>query len=177
MMLRRTRADQVVKIYQLFTNLYQSPREAAVLTVEELEKLCRPLGLAFRGKEIYRAIHHLNSHPDAVPDHLEQIPGVGSYSAAMIRSRLFHGKEAAVDVNVVRILARLSGVPFHHELRRNKNLIAAANLLHHSKHASSLNLALIDLAALICKPLPLCSDCPVNESCKFYLQNQNYVIS
>jgi len=177
MMLRRTKADQVVRVYQTFTHLFQSPEEAAQLSLKEIEKLCRPLGLHYRGSEIYRAIHHLNLHKDAIPDSLEEIPGIGPYSAAMIRSKLFYGREAAIDSNVVRIIARLSGIPFYHELRRNKNLIAAANHLHQTKHASSVNLALIDLAALICKPAPSCSQCPLQTVCKFDLQKQNYFIS
>ena len=170
MMLRRTRADQVVPVYTEFCKRFTTPREALHADPREFQKILQPLGLTWRSRQLRQTVHYLNDsfatrHP--VPDDaLEEIPGVGPYSNAVLRNRLFQERVAAVDSNVARLICRLLGRPHHAESRRNREIIALANRFGNSPHSQDLNLAILDLSALICKPrTPVCLQCPLQKLC------------
>lgn len=171
MMLRRTKAQQVLPVYTRFTERFNTPDEASKLTRNELEELLLPLGLRWRGKQLHSTIAYLKDNHAlrtiGAADDLREIPGVGEYSDAMIRSLLFSEKIAAIDTNTVRIFSRIAGIPFRPDDRRDPRLIAAANRLVQSRTPARINLALIDLAALVCKPTrPECASCPLQRICK-----------
>lgn len=170
MMLRRTRADQVVPVYRHFTATYDTPAKAARLSEARLEELMQPLGLRWRGRQLYQTIQYLRDayakRRPAPADDLRDIPGVGEYSSAMLRNRLFAERVAPIDSNFVRFFYRLLGRPFQADDRRKPELIALANDFVQSKHAADLNLAILDLAALVCRPArPACDECPLAKEC------------
>lgn len=172
MMLRRTRSDQVVSVYEKFTADYQSPAEAASLSENQLRSILGSLGLDWRAAQMHETIAYLKDHYASRAPHKEDeltlIPGVGDYSSAMLRNRLFNAPVAAVDSNVARTFCRLMGQNFHAESRRDKRIIRITNQFVAGKRARDLNLAIIDLSALICKPSkPHCIQCPWMEKCKY----------
>ncbi len=171
MMLRRTRADQVVPVYDEFTRRCETPTDAARLSRPALGKILAPLGLRWRAEQLHDTIHYLRDHyalraPEPSDD-LRDIPGVGEYSEAMLRNRLFGERVAAVDINLVRVISRWEALPFDAETRRRKPFTTLANRFMNSKHARDLNVALLDLSALLCRPVkPACGDCPVRRYCR-----------
>ena len=176
MMLRRTRADQVVPVYRDFVRSFPTPRHALLLPTKDLEGRFRPLGLHWRGRQLRSTISYLHDHfaarKPAADSDFEKIPGVGPYSSAMLQSRLFSKRVAAVDANVARFITRLVGLAHHAESRRDPELISMANRFVNSPRAADLNLAMIDFAALVCKArTPLCADCPLQADC---LLGQNH---
>ncbi len=176
MMLRRTRSNQVVSIYESFTDKYKTPDDAASLTPTDLRTILKSLGLEWRASQLHDTIAYLKDNyskrSPTKSDDLKKIPGVGDYSSAMIRNRLFNEPLAAVDSNIARIFCRLSGRPFHAESRRNKLIIEMANRFVGGNRSRDINLALIDHAALICKPIkPACQSCPLSHWCNFYNAN------
>ena len=170
-MLRRTRADQVLPVYELFTGRFADPTQAAHLKREELEKILEPLGLKWRATQLHGTIQFLRDNyatrnPNKSDD-FQAIPGVGDYSEAMLRNRLFNEPRAAIDSNVVRIILRWQDLPFHADSRRNKNLIKLANEFVKSRNSKELNLAMLDFSALVCKPRkPDCQNCPILAFCR-----------
>lgn len=170
MMLRRTRADQVVAVYEEFTRRYQTPAAAARLKKKALEKMLYPLGLHWRGAQLHETIHYLKDNYShraiAQSDDLLKIPGVGDYSNAMLRNRLYGEPRAALDANLVRLFQRWQGLPYCSEGRRDRQLIDLADRFLKSKHTRELNLALIDFSALVCRPrTPQCWECPLRKEC------------
>ena len=170
MMLRRTRADQVVPVYNQFTRKYGTPAKAAKLSEDRLEELLTPLGLRWRGRQMHQTVQYLHhsyaKHGPTPADDLKDIPGVGDYSNAMLRNRLFDERVAPIDANFVRFFYRLMNRPFLPDDRRKPELIALANAFVRSKHAADLNLAILDLAALVCRPArPFCAECPLIREC------------
>ncbi len=170
MMLRRTRADQVVPVYRDFTKRYGTPARAARLSADDLESLLSPLGLRWRGRQMFRTVQYLrDSYAKRAPvaaDDLLRIPGVGDYSNAMLRNRLFGERVAPVDANFVRFFTRLLGRPFRAEDRRRPYLIHLAHDFVQSPRSRELNLAILDLGALVCRPArPACAGCPLREGC------------
>jgi len=170
MMLRRTKADQVLPVYKKFTEKYRTPKSAAELTQAEIRRLFEPLGLSWRGRQIHKTIAYLSDHyakRDPCPqDLLKEIPGVGSYTEAILRNRLFNERCAAVDSNIVRFFTRIAGTDYDPEKRRKKFLIDSANRLMNTKRSFELNLAILDFTALVCKSSrPLCSNCCLKKLC------------
>lgn len=170
MMLRRTRADQALAVYRDFTKRYRTPRAALAAPAEELAAVLYPLGLEWRIRQLRETIGYVCDHYGArgprPDDDLTDIPGVGPYSRAILRNRWFGAREAAVDVNVARIFARLTGARLHAESRRDRQLVARVQAFVNHARANELNLALLDLAALVCRPTqPVCRECPLAISC------------
>ncbi len=171
MMLRRTRADQAARVYADFTESFRTPGEALEIPWSRVERMLKPLGLHWRGKQMRETLHYLRDHygPGGPRrgDDLEAIPGVGPYSGAMIRTRLWNERVAAVDANVARFIARVHGLPHHAESRRDRDILHLADRFVDSKHCQALNLAIIDLSALVCRPRnPKCGECPLQAYCE-----------
>ena len=178
LMLRRTRSDQVASVYEDFARTYKNARAADEDRTGVQQRL-RSLGLNWRNEQIQETIQFL-SHRfgsrrklDASVE-LKDTPGIGDYCNAMIRSRLFQEPSPAIDSNIARIYCRLTDVEFHPEMRRKawlKNLalefMKTATSAPERNDPFEINLALLDLAALICQPrAPKCSVCPIQKHCK-----------
>lgn len=176
MMLRRTKADQALTVYESFTSKYTTANEAAKEEESRMVEIFAPLGLNWRIHQMvetirYTATHHPR-HPPHTRDEFLMIPGVGDYSASMLQNRLYDLPVAAMDSNVSRVVCRLFGLKWTPESRRNKQVIQKANELVSSKQSKNLNLALLDLSALVCKPgQPSCEKCPLAPDCAFAQSN------
>ena len=171
MMLRRTRADQVVAVYDRFTARFADPASTRKLGTPELETLFRPLGLHWRGRQMATTLaylrHNFAAHSPLPETDFQKIPGVGDYSEAMLRNRLFDEPRAAVDANVVRVLLRWQGLPVFPEARRDRFVWELADRFVRHKRSQDLNLALLDFGALVCRPVnPRCGICPISRFCR-----------
>jgi A/G-specific adenine glycosylase len=98
-------------------------------------------------------------------EELEEIPHVGKYTAAALRSFGFGIRDAVVDSNVMRILRRL----FAKGIGKKKLSLSAyeelAMLLLPKEHQTH-NLAMLDLGALVCRyDRPRCQICPLMQVC------------
>lgn len=170
-MLTRTRANQVLPIYNDFVARFKSPDEMKDLDEADCERLFLPLGLRWRGRQMSHTAAYLRDSlhiREITPStDLKRIPGIGDYCEAMIKSLYFDSRTPAVDVNIVRLISRITGVPFLDENRRNASLIHAVTSLIGRSNAKRMNLAMLDLTALICKPrIPLCGICPLRTLCE-----------
>lgn len=169
MMLRRTRADQVVPVYRHFVSNYTTLKKAARLDKKQARKIFRPLGLRWRADHIHETIAYVKDNysrraPEA--EELRKIPGVGDYSEAMLRNRLFGERLPTIDSNFVRFFSRLAGKTFRPENRRNRELRELLLKFVDSGHSTDLNLAVLDFTAIVCRPVkPNCPSCPLSSLC------------
>lgn len=171
MMLRRTRADQVLPVYKEFTDRYQSAADA-LADGAMVREMLRPLGLGWRNETIFdtlvylrdnMAVRQLSSDVDMIA-----IPGVGEYTNGMLRSILFGERVPAIDTNVARILCRFDGLPTKGEMRRSPLIKERAAYLVNTDYPAQVNLALIDFGALVCTARnPDCEHCPVRRPCRY----------
>ena len=170
LMLRRTRASQVVPVYEAFMQEFPTPEDLSAADEGVVIEMLRPLGLAWRVPAFKQlALRIVTEHGGQVPRDrgaLLALPGVGDYVAEAVRCFGFGEAVAIVDANTVRVSARYFGFEFDPDSRRNKEVRAAvARLLDPTRPAES-NLALLDFAAAICQPIrPLCQTCPVAGRC------------
>ncbi|HEV2299967.1 MAG TPA: NUDIX domain-containing protein, partial [Stellaceae bacterium] len=107
-------------------------------------------------------------HGGVFPDDaaaLRALPGIGRYTASAIAAIAFDRREAAVDGNVERVVARLFAV--EEPLPRAKPRLAAlARTLLPAARAGDFAQALMDLGATICTPRrPACALCPWRQCC------------
>ena len=81
------------------------------------------------------------------PERLEELPGVGPYTAAALGSFAWDAPMAAVDTNVRRVIERRDGV------RRTPRALArrAAELVPEGR-AAAWNQAMMELGATVCRP-------------------------
>lgn len=164
----------VIAAYEQLLQRYPSPHDLAAADINDLEEIVRPLGFAYRARElIFLAQTLVEQHEGHVPNTLPALltlPGVGDYVARAILSFGFGEDVPIVDTNVAWFLywlycrpGRLPSNP-----ARRKGLIGMATTLLPLGKSKVWNLALLDICALICKPLkPFCPLCPVQRFCAY----------
>ncbi len=179
MMLRRTRADQVVPVYEEFLRNSPDVNSLAEARQEDLEKILYPLGLRWRIPAfILMAREVRDKYQSRIPDDrkkLVSLPGVGEYVAGAVLSIAYGKKEWIVDSNIVRIFKRYFGIRTSKEGRRDKHVIEIAKIYASCKTPAEANLGIIDLSALLCRSgKPDCKKCPLKERCYHAIfQEQN----
>lgn len=177
MMLQRTKADQVLDVYNNFFSEFNSLEEVAHTDLKELRKVLYPLGLKWRVKNFKDVCASLiKNFNGKIPDTrrgLLILPGVGEYVAGMVLSVAFNKPEWVVDSNIVRIFKRYFGISTTKEGRRDKHVIELAKLYIAGKEPKRANLVLLDFGSLICVPKnPRCRVCPLFNTCRYYSLNK-----
>ncbi len=95
------------------------------------------------------------------------MPGIGSYSASVVLATLFGRREPFLDVNMARVLERFFGPRKYANIRDDPYLHTLAARFVASPYFMDLNLAMLDLGALVCRPRPHCDLCPLGRRCRF----------
>ena len=174
-MLQQTRVSAVIPYFERF--MAELPDVAALADVpeERLLKLWEGLGYYSRARNLQRAAKIVVSDFDgALPQSyhaLLSLPGIGEYTAAAIASINFSEPVAAVDGNLLRVAARVSGCGediMDAKVRRlfRQRLDAAID----ANRPGAYNQAMMDLGATVCLPngAPKCEICPARTMCEAY---------
>ena len=170
MMLQRTKAEQVVPVYIELIRIAGKPELLARLRITSLRRTLRPLGLHWR-VENFRDVSRtlLRSYNGVLPrtkGELTSLPGIGDYVAGVVLAIGFRKREWIVDSNIVRVYRRFFGLTTSKEGRRDRHVVEIAKLYANSLKPREATLALLDFAALVCKPRnPECQNCPVQKEC------------
>jgi len=171
MMLRRTKADQVKKVYERLFKEYRDIRAMANAKNKKLEQILYPLGLNWRLPSFRLVARELKKkYQCRVPEkrsELMTLPGVGDYVAGAVLSIAYDKKEWIVDSNIVRLFRRYFGIKTSKEGRRDKHVIEIAKIYASGRKPRKANLAVLDFTALVCIPRrPHCEKCPVRRKCR-----------
>lgn len=172
MMLRRTKADQVEKVYRTFVRNYRTPKGLLRGSPAKIKKILNPLGLNWRQQNFFDMakvlVEEYDSNIPSTRDELKLLPGVGDYVAGAVLSVGFGKREWIVDSNVVRVFKRYFNMKTLKEARRDKSVIEVAKAYAYTTKPKKANLAILDLSALICRPTnPICTQCPVMIDCVY----------
>lgn len=174
--LQQTRVQQGIEYYNRFIKKYPSVKKIALAQESDVFKLWEGLGYYSRCKNIIASAKFISEKlkgkfPDAYEDIL-QLKGVGSYTASAIASFAYNLPYAVLDGNVYRVLARYFGIKIPIDVPEAKTFYTslAAELLD-KKYPGVYNQSIMDFGATICKPLPLCENCPLNTRCAAYLND------
>ena len=168
-MLQQTRVATVLPYYDRFLKHYPVPEAFARASESELLACWAGLGYYSRARNLQTAARRI-AEAGAYPkdqDTIRELPGVGAYTAAAIASIAFGEARAAVDGNVLRVLARVTADKG--ELRNAETrarLGAMAQPLLDRRRPGDFNQAMMELGATVCLPRsPRCAECPVAKWC------------
>ena len=142
---------------------------------DRLMKLWQGLGYYSRARNLQKAAKQVTeNHGGVFPNTYETIralAGVGDYTAGAIASIAFGLPVPAVDGNVLRVIARITGDSGDITTPAMKKRVTAALAEVIPLEApGDFNQALMELGATICLPngAPLCEKCPVAHLCRAF---------
>jgi A/G-specific adenine glycosylase len=175
-MLQQTRVATVVPYYERFLRALPDVHALAEAPEERVLSLWSGLGYYRRARMLHAAARAVvRDHGGRLPEEiaaLEGLPGVGRYTAAAVASIAFGKREALVDGNVARVLARLFAVRDDVKSATGSARIWAiaeqlARDLPDEIRPGDWNQALMELGATVCLPAdPRCASCPVARHCE-----------
>ena len=171
-MLQQTRVAAVLGYYARFLEAFPSVEALAAAPEDRLMKLWEGLGYYSRARNLQKAaglIADRGSFPETY-EGLLALPGVGDYTASAIASAAFGRREAAVDGNVLRVVARLTDCHENIQDTGTKKAVRAALQAVMPETAEEIRLfnqAVMELGAIVCAPggPPRCEACPARDLC------------
>lgn len=171
LMLQRTKAEQVLRVYEIFFKRFPKPEALAKSPVSEIERVIKPLGLAYRAKRLKMLANGILKEGGISEDSkkLTKIYGVGDYVASAVLCFAYGRNVAVVDANVARIAKRIFSLDFGSDAHKHDELWKFMQELLPEGRAKELNWSILDFGSLICTPKnPKCNVCPLNSMCDYY---------
>ena len=172
-MLQQTQVAVVIVYFERWMERFPTIESLAGARLEEVIKMWEGLGYYSRARQIHASSKQIvdafqGQFPNKAED-LFSLKGLGSYTVGAILSFAFHQKAAAVDGNVMRVMARLLCLEEDICKSQTKKQIEAAVLaLLPEKEPWIAMEALIELGATVCQKQPKCSLCPLQRHCQAY---------
>lgn len=171
-MLQQTRIEAALPYFERFMEALPTIADLATASEDVLLKLWEGLGYYSRVRNLQKAARQvMDAFGGELPSSYEELitlSGIGEYTAGAIASISFGQRVAAVDGNVLRVLARLTndeGDVMQPSVR--KRLAALVNEIVPADHPGDFNQGLMELGETICLPnaMPRCAECPIREYC------------
>jgi A/G-specific adenine glycosylase len=177
-MLQQTQVGTVIPYYERFLARFPDVAHLARASLEDVLRLWAGLGYYSRARNLHRAARAIvEQHGGTFPEHrvaLEALPGIGRSTAAAIAVFAFGAREAILDGNVKRVLARhfaVSGFPGDKAVEHA--LWSLAESLVPARSVQTYTQALMDLGATVCtRASPGCGRCPLASSCAALARGQ-----
>lgn len=177
-MLQQTQVKTVVAYHDRFLKRFPTVQSLARADQQDVLKLWEGLGYYSRARNFHKAAIQVTSrHSGQIPadwNAFRQLPGVGDYIASAVLSIAFNQPFAVVDGNVKRVLSRLftMDTPVN-SARAHVVFQKPASALLDRDVPGIFNQAMMELGALICKPVkPGCILCPLNSFCTAFTSGQ-----
>ena len=178
-MLQQTRVAAVLDYYRRFMAALPAVADLAAVEEDRLMKLWQGLGYYNRARNLQKAARQIMAdHGGVFPGTYEgllSLAGVGEYTAGAVASIAFGLPVPAVDGNVLRVVARLTGdagdITKPETKRRMRGALEAVIP---AGAPGDFNQAMMDLGAMVCLPngAPLCARCPARGFCRALLENR-----
>jgi len=169
-MLQQTQVERVIPLYEAFVARFPSFAALAAADAGDVVRAWRGLGYNSRAVRLHalaRAV--VERHGGVLPretEALRALPGIGAYTAAAVRAFAYEIDDAAVDVNLRRVIHRVA-FGLEHPPRadaRELDMLALAAVPHGAAH--DWNSAMMDLGATLCTARAArCLVCPLREGC------------
>lgn len=169
-LLQQTRIPVVLKYYERILERFPTLEKLGEADESEFLSLWSGVGYYSRAKNMLRCakevVARYNGRFPSDALLLEQLPGIGRYTAGAIRNVCFEQLTPAIDGNIGRVLARLGNIhlPIH-----SNEYIRKAGALYRSMaegaKPSEFFQALMELGEQVCLPQPRCSVCSIEPHC------------
>ncbi len=177
-MLQQTPVARVLPIWPDWVARWPTPSATAAASQADVLRAWGKLGYPRRAKRLHECAEVIaRDFADTVPDDvdtLEQLPGIGSYTARAVACFAYRKPVPVVDTNVRRVVARAvhgnadAGAPS--AKRDHADVGALLALLPKADLAARFSAALMELGAIVCTArAPRCDQCPLQHSCRWRL--------
>ena len=179
-MLQQTQVVTVIPYFNRFIKNIPDLETLASYESRKLIKLWEGLGYYSRVRNLKKAaqivIKEFNKTlPNNIID-LKSLPGIGDYTASAIMAIAFNKPVIPLDSNIERVLKRYLYLKNENQIQKD-NLTKQKKIFGTSLRSSDYAQALMELGALICKPInPYCEQCPISEKCKSY-KKKDFVLN
>ena len=177
-MLQQTQVATVIPYFNRFIKDIPNIEKLSKYDDRKLVKLWEGLGYYSRVRNLKKTakivVKKFNKRlPQNFID-LKSLPGVGDYTASAILAIAFNKPIIPIDGNIERVLKRYLYLKKQNQIKK-ENLEKLKKIFGISiKRSSDYAQALMELGALICKPVsPNCKKCPLVKKCKSY-KNKNF---
>ena len=172
-MLHRTKADQVKRVYEEFVGKYPDFNSIIRKNTGEIQTELHSLGLFWRSDLLYRlakeVVEKYNGILPLEKNKLLGLSGVGNYIASAVLCLGNNIPEPLLDTNTVRVIGRIFGINITDSSRRSKKFYNIMNDLVTCDDPKRISLSLIDFASAVCTAKnPRHDICPVNSICSLY---------
>ncbi len=175
-MLQQTRASVVVPYFERWMELFPTIQALAEASSEAVIKAWEGLGYYSRARNLHEGARYVMEHfSGCLPmdeASLQTIKGLGPYTVGAIRSFAFGQKAAAVDGNVLRVMARYHNL--HEDITKPSTVKQIRQLTETflpEPDPGMIMEALIELGATVCGKSPACFQCPLRDTCKGFREN------
>ncbi len=168
-MLQQTQVKTVIPYFKNFVRLIPNLKILAKVSDKKLIKCWQGLGYYSRARNLKKTSQIIiKKHRGKIPNNFEDLkllPGIGNYTASAILAIAFNEPYIPLDGNVERVLKRYLYLKKESEIKK-ENLIKKKSIFGTCNRSSDYAQALMEIGALICKPLnPLCNQCPIQKKC------------
>jgi len=171
-MLQQTKVETAMPYYNNWIKKFPDITSVSKAKETDLLKSWEGLGYYARCRNFYKAAKIIcNDYNSEIPqswDDFRGLPGVGDYTAGAVLSIAFNKPFIALDGNVIRLMARLTGRRKLSKYNINyikKTLIKWLD----NNRPGDFNEAMMELGSCICTPRsPRCDDCPLKSICVAY---------
>lgn len=167
-MLQQTTVQAVAGYYRKFLERWPTVRDLAEAPQDAVLAAWAGLGYYARARNLHAAskmvAHEMGGRFPVTAETLRTLPGVGSYTAGAIAAIVHDERQAAMDANAERVIARLYAVQT--PMPKAKPELHAHCMALVPQRAGDFAQALMDLGSAICTPKrPSCPQCPWTDHC------------
>lgn len=173
-MLQQTPVSRVLPAWLDWMARWPTPADLAADARGEAIRAWGRLGYPRRALRLHEcAVAIVARFAGSVPSSLEDLlslPGIGSYTARAVAAFAYRQRQAVVDTNVRRLVARaVTGAPDAGPTTTVRDMALVESLLPEEPElAARTSVAFMELGALICTARgPRCTDCPLAATCAF----------
>jgi A/G-specific adenine glycosylase len=170
-MLQQTQVATVIPYYAAWLRLFPNFASLARASENDVLRAWQGLGYYNRARNLHATARtvidrHLGRFPRSV-EQMQQLPGIGKYTAHAVASFAFDQSVPIVESNTARVLTRLFDFRKPIDSHGNSQILwQNAGILVPESNTQIYNSALIDLGALVCVARqPKCGICPVKKFC------------
>lgn len=178
-MLQQTRVAAVLGYYERFLEALPTAEHLAKVEEDVLLKLWQGLGYYNRARNLQKAARQIvEEFGGEFPRSYEKLltlAGVGEYTAGAIGSIAMGLPVPAVDGNVLRVVARITGDTGDiTQPGTKRRMTAALGQVIPAAMPGDFNQALMELGATVCLPngAPRCEVCPAGHLCAAYQEGR-----
>ncbi len=172
-MLQQTQVSRVEGYYQRFLLRFPTIHHLAGARPSSVREAWQGLGYYRRAQNLHQLAREVVATRQGIfpqePGQLQELPGIGRYTAGAIACFAFERREPAVDTNVARVIRRAFHPRTAPGARGDARIWKTAELLipRRSRDAWSFNQAIMELGALVCTArVARCDECPVRRVCR-----------